>query len=449
MKKIFSLVLVFILLVGSFTSVFAEEAKTVEKKLATAVWSNVKYNYMGEEVTLKITLTGVVGNQLDANQVSFEEYDIKYLDGYEDDPQCFEETVVDGTATSKWNGKGELVDNGVVIIPIASGATLSIEVVNSETSVDFFPGYYAFIDDDKKVICNGMGQAYSISTDSPKTFNAELTGEYDDSVKEFPITLSDKKLGLLIVNPDKYPLPTEKTDEKDAATAEVKDEVKDAAKDNTAAKDAETTDKANEVVTGLDNFKAVKEYTDATFTDITGSEWFVNDVKAGYEFGIVTGKENNTFDPQGKITVAEALAMAVRTSKIYSTGDGTLDTSGANWYDGIIVYALEKEIIKDGEFEDFNKYATRAELASFFASAVAPNEYTAINDIKTLPDVDESTQYSKKIFTLYNAGIITGSDEYGTFNSDAEITRAEASAIINRVIKSENRKVVEFKEKDQ
>lgn len=446
MKKIFSLVLVLVLLASSFTAVFAEEAKTSEGKLATAVWNNVQYNHMGEEVTLKITLTGIVGKQLDADEVSYEKYDIKYLDGYEEDPQYFEETVVDGTTTSKWNGKGELVDNGVVVIPIASGATLSIEVVNSETSVDFFPGYYAFIDDDKKVICNGMGQAYSISAGTPETFNAELTGDYDDSVQEFPITLSDKKLGLLIVNPDNYPLPT---DEKDASAAEVKDEVKDAAKDDTDSKDAETTDKTNEVVSGLDNFKAVKEYTDATFTDITGSEWFANDVKAGYEFGIITGKENNTFDPQGKITVAEALAMAVRTSKIYSTGDGTLDTTGANWYDGIVVYALDKEIIKDGEFEDYNKYATRAELASFFANAVDQKEYTAINDIKTLPDVDENAKYSKEIFSLYNSGIITGSDEYGTFNSDAEITRSEASAIINRVIKSENRKVVEFKEKDQ
>lgn len=443
MKKLFSLMLVLVLLASSFTAVFAEETTAAEEKLATAVWSSVKYNHMGEEVTLKITLTGIVGKQLDENQVLFEDYNIKYLNAYEDDPQYFEDVEVDGAYTSKWNGTGELVDNGVVIVPIASGSTLTIEVVEGDAAIDFFPGYYSFIDDEKKVLCNGMGQAYSISTGSPQTFDAKLEGDFDNFVNEFPLTLGDKKIGLLVVDADKYPLPAEEAAEE--ATEEVKTE------DTTAEaveQETETTDKANEVAQGLSNFKAVKEYTDATFADVTGSEWFANDVKVGYELGVVTGKSDSKFDPQGKITVAEALAMVSRTSNIYNGGDGTIENTGDNWYDGIVAYAVEKGIIKEGEFTDFNKYATRAELAYFFAGAIAEEEYSAINDIKTLPDVDENTQYTKEIFTLYNSGIITGSDEYGTFNSDAEITRAEASAIINRVIKPENRKTVELKVKE-
>ncbi len=209
MKKVFSLVLVFMLLASSFSVAFANEAKTTVEKLATVVWDQVFYNYFGEQVTLRVTLAGAIGNQLDEYRVEFEEYNIKYLDSYEDNPEYFEEVVVDGNATYKWNGKGDLVDDGVIIIPVASGATLTIEVLDGKTSFDFYPGYYSFIDEEKKVLVNGMGQAYEMTTGSPKIFVAELEGNYDDRVYEFPLDLYGLKLGLLIVDPETYPLPGE------------------------------------------------------------------------------------------------------------------------------------------------------------------------------------------------------------------------------------------------
>ncbi|MFR6378562.1 MAG: S-layer homology domain-containing protein [Evtepia sp.] len=57
----------------------------------------------------------------------------------------------------------------------------------------------------------------------------------------------------------------------------------------------------------------------------------------------------------------------------------------------------------------------------------------SINNVQTLPDVTGSTKYSQEIFSLYNAGVLTGSDVFGTFKPNDNIIRAEAAAILTRV----------------
>jgi len=54
--------------------------------------------------------------------------------------------------------------------------------------------------------------------------------------------------------------------------------------------------------------------------------------------------------------------------------------------------------------------------------------------VNSLPDVNNATPYAQSIIMLYEAGVIGGSDTAGTFNPGNYITRAEAAAIISRVI---------------
>lgn len=66
----------------------------------------------------------------------------------------------------------------------------------------------------------------------------------------------------------------------------------------------------------------------------------------------------------------------------------------------------------------------------------------SINNVQTLPDVTGSTKYSQEIFSLYNAGVLTGSDVFGTFKPNDNIIRAEAAAILTRVALPAQRKTV-------
>jgi len=196
-------------------------------------------------------------------------------------------------------------------------------------------------------------------------------------------------------------------------------------------------------IVGLGNFTKQKTYSNGTFSDVNEKEWYAGSVATCYELGLMEGKGNGKFDPQGNISLAEAITMAARVNKIYNGKGAAIENTGSRWYDGAVSYAIAQGIIMGNEFEEYTRPATRAELAYIFARALPESEYGKINDISELPDVDDSTKYSQEIFKLYNAGIVTGSDQNLTFKPNANISRAEVSAIITRVVQPANRRVIQ------
>lgn len=158
-----------------------------------------------------------------------------------------------------------------------------------------------------------------------------------------------------------------------------------------------------------------------------------------YELGLMEGKGKGKFDPQGNVSVAEALTMAARVNKIYSGEGPIIEDIGPNWYDGAVYYAISKRIIYGDEFTELSRPATRAELAYILANTLPDSEFKKLNNISKLPDVNHDTKYNYEIFKLYSAGIIIGQDQNLTFNPDANISRAEAATVLTRLVKPENR----------
>ena len=104
------------------------------------------------------------------------------------------------------------------------------------------------------------------------------------------------------------------------------------------------------------------------------------------------------------------------------------------WYTLFVRYAETKQIISTGEFSgEYDRPATREELAHIFAHAIPDNGYQQINVVTKLPDIDSSNKYYNDVIKLYNAGIISGNDYRGTFTPKANITRAEAASIASRL----------------
>lgn len=185
-------------------------------------------------------------------------------------------------------------------------------------------------------------------------------------------------------------------------------------------------------------FAKVNEYT-GSFTDIKDTDWFKEDVISSFETGLLKGKTESIFDPYGNITLAEAITLAARVNSIYTENPIESTNLNGQWYQPYVDYASGNGLIIEGEFKDFAKNASRAEVAYVFCNAISKENLYNINNITSIPDVDTSTTYSKEIFTLFNSGIVAGSDKYGTFNPDSFITRAEASAIVNRVANTSKR----------
>ena len=181
----------------------------------------------------------------------------------------------------------------------------------------------------------------------------------------------------------------------------------------------------------MDNFKSIQTY-ERQFSDVPSSNWAASSVQTCYEYGLMNGVSDTQFRPKGSLTVAEALVMACRVHQIYSEGKSTLE-NGSPWYQPYVDYAVSQGIVAPSDFKDYTAKITRAEMAYVFYNALPQSCFSKINKIKDIPDVDDSVANAYEITALYEAGVLTGSNSYGTFYSDRNITRAEASAIIARV----------------
>lgn len=197
---------------------------------------------------------------------------------------------------------------------------------------------------------------------------------------------------------------------------------------------------AADAAEGLDRFAKVNDYQ-GEFTDVPASAWYISGVESAYEYGLMTGSSKTTFNPTGKITVAEVLVIASRMHDIYYGGDGVFE-QGSPWYQVYVDYALEKELITAGEFSDYAVAATRAQFATVLSRVLPKEELKEINIIGNIPDVAQDAEYSDEVRMLYTAGVLTGSDKYGTFNPTSTIQRCEVATIVTRMVDPDQRKLV-------
>ena len=185
-------------------------------------------------------------------------------------------------------------------------------------------------------------------------------------------------------------------------------------------------------------FEKTSVYTEGQFSDVPDKAWYSLDVKQAYELGLVNGTGDNVFSPESTMTAAQGITVASRIHASFN--EKTIpETTGKNWYDSYVSYALENGIIEENTFNYYGRDLKRHEMATLFANALPKEYYGKINDISAIPDVDEKEEYADDLLLLYNAGIIMGSDSYGTFHPTDKIKRCEVCAIINRAVYKENR----------
>ena len=193
---------------------------------------------------------------------------------------------------------------------------------------------------------------------------------------------------------------------------------------------------------GMDNFKPVKTYPQGYFKDVSTSIWYYPNVVDAYEYDLFNGKGNNRFDPNGKLTVAEAIKLAACMHSIYYNGSVTM-SNGSPWYQPYVDYARANGIVTS-YFDNYNRPATRLEFAAIFAKALPASALPAINTIEenAIPDVPFYSNHGDKVYMLYRAGILTGNDAKGTFAPNSNIVRSEVAAISTRMANPDLRRAV-------
>ena len=184
---------------------------------------------------------------------------------------------------------------------------------------------------------------------------------------------------------------------------------------------------------GLANFRETNSYNQNQFTDVSTHDWFYSSVEAAYRLGLMNGRGEHEFTPQGNITLAESLAMSCRLHSIYHGGSGSF-TQGTPWWRVYVDYAAENGIYIPEGYEDFSTVpAIRADFAMILASAFPAEALNAVNHVTSIPDVPAGAYFASSVLLLYNAGITDGVDSTLRFDPYANITRCAAAAILTRM----------------
>ena len=179
----------------------------------------------------------------------------------------------------------------------------------------------------------------------------------------------------------------------------------------------------------------------AVFSDVPSSAWYAGDVEDVQRYGILNGVGGGLFNPNGNMTLAEAITMASRTYA-YLHQETIPNEHTSPWYWDYVSYADANGICRTDEFGSaYGDSCNRLTMAHLFARAFPEDTARTLNTVTSLPDVQNSDR-NRDVFFLYEQGVLTGSDTYGTFLPYNSITRAEAAAILNRVLDPSRRKSV-------
>ncbi len=187
------------------------------------------------------------------------------------------------------------------------------------------------------------------------------------------------------------------------------------------------------------DFSKTQVYSAGQFSDVAEAEWYAPSVASAYELGFMKGTNDTLFEPNGSMTVAEAVTIAARVHDAYHAKGTSFRQDGAHWYDDYVRYAIDNGILQADAFDDYERPVKRYEMAVIFSMAVPDDYLNAQNNVTEIPDVPNSNAYFDRLQLLYNAGVVMGNDEYGTFMPNNNIIRAEAAAIIGRIALKGNR----------
>lgn len=161
------------------------------------------------------------------------------------------------------------------------------------------------------------------------------------------------------------------------------------------------------------------------FSDTEGA-WCEPNVRLCYETGLLQGWSDGTYRPEATLSGGQVLMICARFYSLLHGGDGVIPTSGDSLYESASAYLTEQGI---SSYFVTLLNCPRWQFIHLLASIVPEVDLTPINTVTALPDVTDAA-----ILQFYQAGILMGADDYGTFHPDRTLNRGQAAAILSRIL---------------
>lgn len=180
----------------------------------------------------------------------------------------------------------------------------------------------------------------------------------------------------------------------------------------------------------------------ASFNDTADIAWAKDQIQELANKGLLLGKGNGKFDPNGDVTRAEFTAMLVRAFNLNASADITFsDVSENAWYYDAVSAARAYGIINGRSASTFDPNAkiSREEMASIAANAlkaVLGYQPAAKEDeiLDQFVDGDKVVAVHRaNVALVKNEGIIQGKGK-DNYDPKGDATRAEASVILAKIL---------------
>lgn len=178
----------------------------------------------------------------------------------------------------------------------------------------------------------------------------------------------------------------------------------------------------------------------ASFTDVPDNHWAYSYIQRAAAEGIVNGMGNNRFQPSGIVTSAQYVTMFQRTCLGWEPPTSSEDKY---WYtpyynDLLQLHLLDSTSLKEETLNNpiarndmaqiVYNYYKRGNLPEAVDTMFSPASPDKINDYSKIPQT-----YRDAVLWAYGAGIL-GGDNKGNFNGSNSMNRAEASAVMIRMV---------------
>ncbi len=192
---------------------------------------------------------------------------------------------------------------------------------------------------------------------------------------------------------------------------------------------------------GMEAFALPSPLPELPYTDVRAGKWYYRFVRAQYALDLMVGTSDTTFSPDGNVTLAQALAIAVRVYEhYYALPNGYASFARKHWYDyymarGVDYGLMPEELASSGA----SRVVTRAEVAEILCRSLPAEELPPANEVTAIPDYDETDLYWQSVLTLYRAGVLSGMDASGRFSPDSAVLRSELASLLTRLVCPEYR----------
>ena len=181
-----------------------------------------------------------------------------------------------------------------------------------------------------------------------------------------------------------------------------------------------------------------KEDMALKFTDLEADDWAYASILNLAGRGIVSGDTMGTIRPDGGVTREEVAKMMV-VARRFSVGENadlnaTDAESVADWAKGYFAAAMAKGIITgytDGTVRG-NGVVTRAEMATIIVRSINASSENFVSSSFT--DISADDWFAKYVECAKKLGIVNGYED-GSFGGENQVTRREAFAMIDRMVR--------------